>query len=137
MMNRCRTTWTWLVSAALAALTPPLAAQSPIGAGFSLSSPQLSVYSPSVVFYPDGRFLFGFQTVDAAGTEALRIQRYSPLGAPVGPEIAIAQNAPGVSAELDGMHPVLAADGSFWSVWYELSLARAGTFARRYSAAGE
>ncbi len=125
------------MSTLLAGLTSHLAAQSPIGAGFSLSSPQVGVYDPNPVFYPDGRFLFGFRTVDAAGTDALRIQRYSPLGAPVGPEIAVAQNTPGVSAELDGMHPVLAADGGFWSVWYELSLARAGTFARRYSAASE
>src|SRR4051812_45369043 len=124
-----------LASAAVAVLAGPLEAQSPIGKELSLS--QLETHEPTAAFFPDGRFIFGFETVDQAGNEALRVKLFAQAGEPAAPEVVILQSPASRPADLAEARPVPETDGSFWTIWYELSLTRSGTFARHYSATGE
>ena len=97
----------------------------------------MSALYPHAAFFPDGRFIFGFEGIDQAGNDSLRIKLYTRTGEPISPEIVVLQNSPNQAAEIAESRPAPEADGSFWSVWYEVSSKRSGSFARHYSATGE
>jgi hypothetical protein len=126
-----------LVGAALAALTTPLQAQSPIGKEFPFYSGPDGAYDPDVVYYPDGRFLVAFKTVDGNGDDSLWVQRYSLAGNPSGPVILVRQGIKNHLTDTAGIRLIPEKGGGFWSVWYEMLLDRFGLSARRFSAAGE
>lgn len=132
-----RSAWRGLLVAALAALAGPLQAQSPIGGEFPLDSGPDGVYGPDVAFYPDGRFLIGYQTVDGNGDDNLWVRRYSPAGKLVGSPILVRPGLVDHLTDAAGIRLVLGRDGGFWTLWYEMLAARFGPSARRYSAAGE
>lgn len=126
-----------LLAIALTALAGPLRAQSPIGKEFQVAPGPDAIYQSDVAFYPDGRFLVGYQALDINGDDNLWVRSYSPLGALSAPPILVRQGLLDHLTETAGIRLALGADGGFWAVWFEMLATHFGPSARRYSAAGQ
>jgi hypothetical protein len=137
MKNSCFSRALGALAATLAVLAGPLQGQSPIGKELQLDPGPDGIYGPDIAFYPDGRFLIGYQTVDGNGDDKLWVRRYSQLGALSGHPILVRPGLVSHLTDAAGIKLVLGVDGGFWTLWYEMLPARFGPSARRYSEAGE